>query len=85
MINTHIPHFLYRENQNWSMNYHKVQPCAIYKVECVRLGLGSKALPKTKKKGLCEVSPQLNDLPNLKACQIFFMNEIISKKSQGKK
>jgi hypothetical protein len=22
------------------------------------------------------VSPQLNDLPNVKACQIFFMNEI---------
>jgi len=30
------------------------------------------------------VSPQLNDLTNVKACQIFFMNEIMQE-SQGKK
>jgi hypothetical protein len=57
------------------MKYHKVQPCAIYKVECVKEAWGQRHYPK-KKPGLCEVSPQLNDLPNVKACQIFFMNEI---------
>jgi hypothetical protein len=37
-----------------------------------------------KRKGLCEVSPQLNDLPNLKACQVFFMNEIIQEITRPK-
>jgi hypothetical protein len=54
------------------MKYHKVQPCAIYKVECVKVRDGVKGITKKKKKGLCEVSPQLNDLTKRKSLPNIF-------------